>query len=361
VKDTVSLAVQLVEHWEAHGLFRAGRQTLSAALGSGDGEPAERALAYEGIARLALAQGDVHDARTAYESALELHEEARRPAATTRNSLAVVLLRAGEPAAAESTCRAALQEFLDAGDVRGEAFCWSTLGLAAAAQGDHQRSIEHFLTSVRLFRSVGALREAAAALTNLGNVAQDVGDEAAALRFFDGARQSFTRLGDLRGSAMCLHNLAMLSALRGDADHAVELSTAALDAFTQLGDVQGQAASTNNLAGLWASQGASSEAAGLYDRAAELFGVLGDHSGVETARHNADVLRRTAPGLSEREAQVAELVAAGLSNRDIAVRLFISQRTVDSHLSHIFTKLAVTSRTQVAMWWASRGGSAVTV
>lgn len=49
-------------------------------------------------------------------------------------------------------------------------------------------------------------------------------------------------------------------------------------------------------------------------------------------------------GLTERQSEVLELVAEGLSNRDIADRLFVSPRTVDQHVSAILAKLAVTSR-----------------
>jgi DNA-binding NarL/FixJ family response regulator len=51
--------------------------------------------------------------------------------------------------------------------------------------------------------------------------------------------------------------------------------------------------------------------------------------------------------LSERERQIAELVAAGHTNRQIADRLFLSTRTVERHLSHVFHKLDVSSRAQV--------------
>jgi class 3 adenylate cyclase/DNA-binding CsgD family transcriptional regulator len=49
-------------------------------------------------------------------------------------------------------------------------------------------------------------------------------------------------------------------------------------------------------------------------------------------------------GLTEREAEVLRLVAAGKSNRAIAAELYLSEKTVESHLSHIFTKLGVNSR-----------------
>jgi len=52
-------------------------------------------------------------------------------------------------------------------------------------------------------------------------------------------------------------------------------------------------------------------------------------------------------GLTGRERQVAALVASGLSNREIAARLVISQRTVDAHVNHIFAKLGVSSRVQL--------------
>jgi DNA-binding CsgD family transcriptional regulator/tetratricopeptide (TPR) repeat protein len=68
--------------------------------------------------------------------------------------------------------------------------------------------------------------------------------------------------------------------------------------------------------------------------------------------------RLRSDALTAREFEVAEMVAAGLTNRQLAVRLGISERTVENHLDHIFTKLAVGSRAQVAAWFAGGGGSA---
>ncbi|MGC1754271.1 MAG: helix-turn-helix transcriptional regulator, partial [Trebonia sp.] len=49
-------------------------------------------------------------------------------------------------------------------------------------------------------------------------------------------------------------------------------------------------------------------------------------------------------GLTRREAEVLQLVAAGLSNTDIAARLVVSDRTVDNHVSAIFRKLGARTR-----------------
>lgn len=63
--------------------------------------------------------------------------------------------------------------------------------------------------------------------------------------------------------------------------------------------------------------------------------------------------------LSPREQEVALLVAEGLTNREIAGRLFISERTVDGHLEHLREKLAVNTRAQIATWVVRQGAERV--
>ena len=60
-----------------------------------------------------------------------------------------------------------------------------------------------------------------------------------------------------------------------------------------------------------------------------------------------------APTLTRREREVANLVAEGLTNREIATRLFISERTAESHVEQIRGKLGFNSRTQIAAWVAA--------
>jgi DNA-binding NarL/FixJ family response regulator len=52
--------------------------------------------------------------------------------------------------------------------------------------------------------------------------------------------------------------------------------------------------------------------------------------------------------------EVAALVAEGATNAQVAAHLFISERTVESHVANIFNKLGVDTRLQVARWFASR-------
>jgi DNA-binding CsgD family transcriptional regulator len=62
--------------------------------------------------------------------------------------------------------------------------------------------------------------------------------------------------------------------------------------------------------------------------------------------------RARLPGLSKREAEVARLVAQGLTNRQIAQRLVISERTAENHVQHILAKLGFATRSQIAAWSA---------
>jgi DNA-binding NarL/FixJ family response regulator len=94
--------------------------------------------------------------------------------------------------------------------------------------------------------------------------------------------------------------------------------------------------------------------------------VLGEASSLAatlramTIAEAIDTLRRMAPEvpgpavrafstLSDREIEVVRLVAAGLSNKEIAGRLKLSDKTVKNHISHILAKMNLTARTQVAV------------
>jgi len=85
----------------------------------------------------------------------------------------------------------------------------------------------------------------------------------------------------------------------------------------------------------------------LADRARRLLRGLGERPGAPP--------RAVAGELSERELQVVRLVAAGLSNAEIAARLFISPRTVTTHLQHVYARLGLPSRTALTRWVLERG------
>jgi DNA-binding NarL/FixJ family response regulator len=113
----------------------------------------------------------------------------------------------------------------------------------------------------------------------------------------------------------------------------VRVLTAA--ACRRLGDVDGATLETDAAREVFRGLGAAPELARL------------DAGAGQTADTAADA----APaGLSTREVEVLRLVAAGLTNRAIADALTISERTVDRHVSNIFTKLDVSTRAAATAW-----------
>ncbi len=69
------------------------------------------------------------------------------------------------------------------------------------------------------------------------------------------------------------------------------------------------------------------------------------------AEQLAATLAGATPGpLTVREKEVADLVAQGLTNRQIAATVHISERTAENHVQHILTKLGFNTRAQIATW-----------
>jgi DNA-binding CsgD family transcriptional regulator len=101
--------------------------------------------------------------------------------------------------------------------------------------------------------------------------------------------------------------------------------------------------------------GRQPEARAALGRALGIFDHLGAPLWAEKARREQSKIaaRTSTDGLTETERHVAALVAQGRTNREVAAALFVTQNTVQTHLRHIFQKLEVRSRTELAVRFLS--------
>ncbi|MFI6044177.1 ATP-binding protein [Nocardia sp. NPDC051321] len=155
---------------------------------------------------------------------------------------------------------------------------------------------------------------------------------------------------------------------RGLAEGESALVAQAVEAFRQADRPWYQAQANETLATMLAADGYAEQARPALDDAIDLYAGLGAEWDIARAeaRLREYGIRRGRRGrrnrpktglqaLTPTERKVAALVAEGLSNPDIAARMFLSPRTVQSHLSNILTKLRLQSRIQVAVALAQQG------
>ncbi|MFD2421881.1 LuxR C-terminal-related transcriptional regulator [Amycolatopsis pigmentata] len=160
---------------------------------------------------------------------------------------------------------------------------------------------------------------------------------------------------DSAGIASCIDTLALAAASSGDAERVARLLGAAEERWKPIGR---PLTSMDFLLERRARAQAEARAA-LGDQAFEAACQHGRHLTADEAvayalgKIPAPAVAKAVSPLTPREDQVARLVAQGLSNKDIAGTLVISQRTAETHVEHILVKLGFTSRTQVATWLSS--------
>ena len=392
------LTAALAPFWGTRGYFGEGRRWLTAALAAGGQAPAAaRAKALRGAGDLAWLQGDGGAAAALYDEELAVARRLGDTAATAR-----ALLNAGIVARSRGDFRQATGHFEESlrlsralADPRGVAGATANLGVVAELQGDHQEATRRYTDALGLARQLGDTRWVAGLLANLGVLQRD---HARAGRLFEESLTLARAVADKRGIAAVLKAWASAARQAGDLARAAALYGEQLTLSHELGQNQNVAA---GLEGMARVAGARSQE----ERAARLFGAahaLRRATGVppspqdEAARERAVAAVRARLGalafevawaegealaparaialaladdpgdrpavaspagqdepfpdgrLTRRERQVAVLVAQHLSNRQIAERLVISERTAENHVQRILDKLGLRSRQQLA-------------
>ena len=213
--------------------------------------------------------------------------------------------------------------------------------------------------------------EIEAAAASIRSVLLDTRTQAARARMLAAAVDILLAAGDLEHARTAATELsAIASAIGASLLHAASAQATGAVLLAE-GDVEGAATLLCQASEIWRDLGMPYEEGHTCLLMADVCERRGDHEGrrldVEAARRlfkqlNAEwCLARIGEqpkqptseavgSLSEREAQVLRLIASGKTNRAIAEELFISEKTVARHVSNIFDKLGVSSRSAATAW-----------
>src|SRR5215203_5565920 len=208
--------------------------------------------------------------------------------------------------------------------------------------GDLRTAGESSAEGARLCREEGDLYYLVQMLIYLGQVAMLNGDVTASKPRFIDALRIARQIDDRLAQYDLLSLLGWHAASSGDPHLAAQLLGAAEAVGTSAG-----AGMTGPAMPLLIMLRPEVSASACCDSPSAILSAASQHADAETSDH-----AETGP-LANREVEVARLIADGLSNKQIGSRLFISDRTVATHVRNILNKLGFDSRAQIASWMAS--------
>ena len=353
----LKMAAGLGEYWFIRGLLDEGTDWLNEALEHAGDADGSRASALLWLAVFASIRSGFRLAGPLFEQSFALHERS--------------------------------------GDSQGQAYVLAVFGFWLANQDDRQGAVEAIDRSLALARQSRDRYVAAFTLLMASLAATFLADPVLARARATESARLFTEIGDRRGAGYARCILAECLAGEGAAREGLVMLRACVGDFEALLDRWGLLVSAGSATIAHAALGDWNQAAiavgvgdGLSERigghlapairapidaiAAEATAKLGaaatalreagrtvgrnDQIGVAlglTAEPAPSQQRQHLP-LTRREHEITELIAAGLTNRQIAERLFIAQRTVDTHVAHILAKLGCSNRAQVAALASAR-------
>jgi predicted ATPase/DNA-binding CsgD family transcriptional regulator len=361
----LDIAAPLWPWWHA-GHLREGLQYLVRGLDLAPGPTRSRGYGLFAASNLAIRLSEFDRALALLAESGELAERFGDEllAARVKQCQGHALLHSGHPAEAVPPLEAARDDARRLGQPRDEWRAVNLLCLALMFLGD-PRAEDLGRQAVALAEEHGAEASKAWALWDLGVAQWRAGryqDATGSLR--DGIRL-FLPMRNLDGVSVCVQGLSWCAASSSPDEHAARLLGAAAAVWRAIGGNVSQAVYRE------------------FDRRAEerLRSAIGDHRfeaefaqaaaypldqavelalGQDSARSSTPASSKVHPtipgGLTRREWEIAQLVAEGLSNKEIAARLVISHRTAETHVEHILTKLGFTSRTKVSRWAIDQTG-----
>lgn len=341
--------------WLARGFLSEARHWLDQLLAVAPDPTLDRGRSLRLSAWLAILQGD-------YDVVPGLLDEAERLAEHTGDALLAVYVRQtrgldaefrGSLAEAVERLEPAVADFARLGHKTGEIQSLFEVGLSLGFAGEYERAAAWHMRCQQVAAEIGESFWRSYSLWALGIEKWRQGDSVAAGDLQRESLRLKRQLDDLLGIGCCLEAMSWIAAADGDGERAARLLGSA-DAVLRTAGMP-----LENIKPMWAYhvQGEGEAKVRATERVFRSAYAAGAAMPVAAAvAYALDELTMVPSeeafdardGLTRREREVSELVAEGLTNRQIAARLVISVRTAEKHLDNIMTKLDATNRTQIA-------------
>jgi len=319
---------------------------------------AGRARALNLAARLASRQADHAASKTLADESVELARElgdAELTAYTLRGAGAVYhsLDQIDVSARMYDEALALLEKSADrqaAVEVRNQ------IGMIATEQGDFATAAGILRECVAFSRSTGDQPEMARHLESLANAQLGLGDVDGAAASWEESLAILRDLNDRFGIIWSVGGLALVAAARKDDERALRLA-AVVDRLSReslLSTWSFRVKELNEMSDRIRKKLGPSKSDGVWTGGQTMNLTRALEYALGGSAQAASAAAEAGP-LSRREREVAAMVAGGLTNREIAQRLFIAERTAEGHVERIRNKLGVRSRTEVATWAVAHG------
>ncbi len=352
--------------WLFRGPYEEGRARLERALGqNGETSPLLRREALFGLGLLAVFQDDVARAESCFGESLAISQAHGDPAGVAYGWLGLGLVAMHQRRFGPATTR--LEEALAWArrlDDRAQAsvcagIALGFLGASAYAQDALPLATSRFEAALLDQRAIDDRWGMGFSLVGLGYAARGRGDEARAAALFSEGLAPFTEVGDRRIIALALDGVAGVAIAWEQSERASRLFGAAAALREASGlpvEPAFRAAHGRDVAAARAALGEDAFAAGWATGAALPLPAAVAEAAAVSRPAPSPLPESPAPsqaeqlGLTPRESEVLRLLAAGMSDREIADALSISERTAGNHVQHAMQKIGVESRTAAAVY-----------
>lgn len=362
VPGVMNMTMAVAAEAMVRGFLSEGRRWVRRVLDVAElpAHPRAQLLWVDGL--LALNQGDIDGGESRLRECRELAEQIgdSSDAAYARAILGMSALMRGDVLTARRLCEDALKGLQRNHNALGFVLASTRLGFATFLLGDADTGAQLIEDAIAECEKHGEMWNKADALADLGKILWRRGDTRRASELATEGLRIQVVFDNAVGTAQFLELFAWIAASEGRHGRSARLLGAAdrlwhaIDAalFTYLRAYREETEQQVRRA-LGTREFEAEHRRGLEGPTADNVSfALGEQE--QPPRQDSG----SADPLTPREREIAELIADGLTNKDIATTLVISPRTAEGHVDHILTKLGYTSRAQVAVWVTERRNSA---